>query len=261
MCCVDRLNPQPGAASGRSLEKQRETPMIRSNTYGYSLNLSGLGVAVAIFWALLITPSTVQATKQIRDEIRVGDRVFALCAPPPLNPYFAQHLERDLGDLSGEVLANYESCAPDSKGELIEVRTDLHRGYVATLAIVEGRLVVEQIWTSIFDIGKAVPVIDCAMPEPESRYLTWYSGPLYYVAVDPVESNGKQFERYSLNRVDIKKGKAMDARLLRSEVHGPLSWLYCSFDWSNDTNKGPIEIVRCYESSDNLRWCVPEEVE
>ena len=207
-----------------------------------------------------MSPSNLQATTQVRDEIRIGDVVFPLCAPPLLNPHFAQNPERDLGIASIDVLENYDSCSTYSEGDLIEIWTSLHRGYVATFAIEDGQLLVEQIWTPIFATEAYLPVIDCAMPEPESRYLSWYTGPLYYVLIDPVESEEGDNKKYSLYRVDIEKGQQVASRILRSETHGSSSWLRCSSDWSNDTNEGPITLSRCHDFADHVE-CANEKIE
>ena len=163
---------------------------------GLTLRIWKLGRADFVFWLLLVAPSSLCATPQIPDNLRIGDTVAPLCMAPLLAPYFAQNPSRDVRNGKG---GTYKSCEPerDTDGVLLEeYSTRLWRRYVASFAIVDGQLVVEQIWADGFgrDDAHRGAVIDCAMPEPESRYLDWFTGPLYYLRTDPVD-DGDETER------------------------------------------------------------------
>lgn len=201
-------------------------------------------------WVTLFAPPSLQATEQIPDDIRIGETVAPLCMAPILAPYFAQHPDRDLQKGLGEELGEeYEPCNPDPDENLSSLSTNLWRGYVASFAIADGVLVVEEVWTSQFGWGDEwTPVIECAMPETEARRLDWFSGPLYYMRVDP-KGDEEEREEYSLFQVDIEQGRYVGTKKLRSEIHGPNSGISCSAGWDEEPAEGPITFGWCLVDS------------
>ena len=168
---------------------------------------------------ILMAPMNVFATAQDPDEIRIGESVYQLCMRPILASYFAQHPDHDIAKGIG---GKFEPCNPDPDYDgFYELSTSLFRNYIARFAVVDGRLVVEEIWTTSFGgSDEWTPIIECAMPDSNSRILDWYSGPLYYMRVDQVENAEGEREEYSLFQVDVEKGRLVSSRKLKSEIHG-----------------------------------------
>jgi hypothetical protein len=208
------------------------------------------GRASLVYWMFLLNSPALWATNQIPDEIRIGDIEASLCMAPVLSPYFAQNSDRDIGEDMGE---SFEPCDPNpDDGKMSGPSTALWRGYVASFAIVNGQLVVEQIWTNRFGwFEEWAPVIDCAMPETKDRLLDWFSGPLYYLRVDPIGGDQEEQEEYSLFQVDIDQGRYVGTKKLRSEVHGPNSGISCSAGWDEEPVEGPT----------TFGWCQVESIE
>jgi hypothetical protein len=224
--------------------------MLKFVRCGLTVSIWSLRRAKFVFWVLVVTPLALWATDQIPDQIRIDDTDAPLCMTPILAPYFAEHPDRDIARSKGE---SYKACEPgrDSDDGLIELSTRLWRRYVASFAIVDNQLVVEQIWTDNFggEDEEWAPVIDCAMPEPESRRLDWFSGPLYFMRNDPVDGDSEEREEYSLFQIDIEHGRYMGTKKIRSEIHGPSSWVSCSAGWDEEPVEGPIVFGWCQVDS------------
>jgi hypothetical protein len=211
---------------------------------------------------MLMAPIYASATVQTPDEIRIGESVYPLCMRPILASYFAQHPDYDVVQGASE---KFQPCVPTPDEELPdevlqEVWTNLWRGYIASFAFVDDRLVVEEIWTHIFGWGEEwTPVIKCAMPESESRYLDWFSGPLYYLQIDQVENSDEEREEYSIFQVDVEKGRLVGSKKLKSEIHGPSSGIHCSAGYDDVPVEEPIIFHWCTTDSPSSSQCVDEE--
>ena len=225
--------------------------MLKFVRHGLTVRFWSLRRAKFVLWVLPFVPLALWATDQIPDEIRIDDTHAPLCMTPILAPYFAKHPDRDIARGSGESYKPCESDRDTGDGLLMEISTRLWRGYVASFAIVDNQLVVEQIWSDRFvgdDEGWA-PVIDCAMPEPESRRLDWFSGPLYFMQIDPVDGDSEEREEYLLFQIDIEHGRYIGTKKIRSEIHGPSSWVSCSAGWDEEPVEGPIVFGWCQVDS------------
>ena len=206
---------------------------------------------------MLLAPIGASATVQTPDEIRIGESVYPLCMRPILASYFAEHPAYDISKGTG---GKFEPCNPNSDEELETISTDLFRGYVARLAFVDGRLVVEEMWTSNFGWDTNwTPVIECAMPDPKSRNLDWYSGVLYYLRIDQVENGEDEQEEYSLFQVGIESGRLVSSKKLRSEIHGSSSGISCSAGWGDEPAEEPIISRWCTTDSPSSSECVDVE--
>lgn len=216
---------------------------------------------------ILMAPPNVSATAQDPDEIRIGESVYPLCMRPILASYFAQHPDHDIAKGIG---GNFAPCNPDPDYDgLFELSTSLFREYIARFAVVNGRLLVEEIWTTSFGgSDEWTPIIECAMPDPNSRILDWYSGSLYYMRIDQVESAEGEREEYSLFQVDVEKGRLVSSTQLSSEIHGPSSGISCSAGWGMESEgwygqpvKEPITSRWCIAESSDSGSCFDEESE
>ena len=219
------------------------------------------------FAIVLLVPMSVFATAQTPDEIRIGESVYPLCVRPILASYFAKHPDHDIAKGIG---GKFEPCNPDPDYDgLYEWSTSLFREYVARFAFVDGRLVVEEIWTTSFGGGDEwTPIIECAMPDSDSRNLDWYSGPIYYLRIDQVENTEDEQEEYSLFQVDVENGRLVSSKKIKSEIHGHSSGISCSAGWGAESEgwygqpvEEPIISRWCIADSSSSGSCFDEENE
>lgn len=206
---------------------------------------------------LFLSPSVLFATNQIPDRIRIDDQVFEVCMSPILTQYFDEHPDQDPTNLPpARPDQRQPSNLDDTSGVFEEIIfiSSLVRGYIATFAIEDGHLIVEQM-----EHRNGQPVIDRAMPDIEDRQLEWFSGPLFYLQIDPVDDNIAAQTKYSLKQIDIDEGRYVDTIELRTETHGRTSGISCSAGWGWDAADGPMTNGWCAVESMTSTTCIDDQ--